>query len=463
MVIFAHRPGSDVFFVCRAASCRKNPAIPETILQKLDLNDKVELFRTRRLKAEGKLSRMEDYKRISDFIDVNLLQAIQDDCSKAMGLAFVTVDYRGRPVTKYSGFTPHCTLGRDIQGFAEMCEQCDAHGGLHAAITGQPYIYRCHADLVDFAVPLIFNGSFMGAVMGGQVRLKDEEERELERILPQQTNWRKNKALDEAYRKAEVVTYEKVESAVRVLRDMILYTMQERYNQIMNRELEGKTQELAAERAVRSDLEFSIQKQELNALQQRESFRYFFFVMNVITRLAYQEKATQTESVAYDFADIMRYMADADHKLSTLGEELNYVGALLRIQKAWVGEKLEFSISVPERYLGAACPFLVFQPMIETALQGIETGDEPRRLDIFAEEDGEDLLIQVLSNNESVAPEELEAQVSGPFEKDRFSLRDSDRSLKRVIGKRYGLSVGQRKDGRAGYAIRFKLPLKREK
>ena len=197
----------------------------------------------------------EESKKLSDYIDVELLQAIQDDCSKAMGLAFVTVDYRGRPITKYSGFTPHCNLGRDIQGFSEMCEQCDAHGGLHAAITGQPYIYRCHADLVDFAVPLIFNGSFMGAVMGGQVRLKDEEERELERILPQQTNWHKNnKALDEAYRQAETVTYEKVESAVKVLRDMILYTLQDNYNRTMvNRELDGKDKELAAEKAVRSD------------------------------------------------------------------------------------------------------------------------------------------------------------------------------------------------------------------
>lgn len=413
--------------------------------------------------SEGKLSMMEDYKRLSDFIDVDLLQAIQDDCSKAMGLAFVTVDYRGRPVTKYSGFTPYCTLGRDLQGFAEMCEQCDAHGGLHAAITGQPYIYRCHADLVDFAVPLIFNGSYMGSVMGGQVRLKDEEERELERILPQRTNWRKNKALDEAYRKAEMITYEKLESAVRVLRDMILYTMQEHYNQSMNRALDGKERELAVERAARSDLEFSIQKQELNAIQQQEGFRYFFFVMNVITRLAFQEKAMQTGSVAYDFADIMRYMTDADHKISTLGEEMSYVGALLRIQKAWVGENLDFSISVPERYLGAACPFLVFQPIIETAIQGCETGDGTRKIDIFAEEDGEDLLIQVLSNSETMTPEEIEAQASGPFEKERFSLRDSDRSLKRVMGKRYGLSVGARKDGRAGYAIRFKLPLKREK
>ncbi|MCI9474483.1 MAG: histidine kinase [Flavonifractor sp.] len=404
---------------------------------------------------------LEGSKRISDFIDVEQLQAIQDNCSKAMGLAFVTVDYRGRPITKYSGFTPHCKLGREIQGFSEMCEQCDAHGGLHSAITGQPYIYRCHADLVDFAVPLIFNGSYMGAVMGGQVRLQDEEERELERILPQQTNWRKNQALDEAYRQAETITYEKLESAVKVLRDMILYTIQDHYNRTMVRELEGKDKELAEARAVRSDLEFAIQKQELNSFQQQESSRYFFFVMNVITRLAFQEKAVQTEAVAYDFADIMRYTTDPDHKISTLGEELSYIGALLRIQKAWIGEGLEYSISVPERYWGASCPFMTFQPVVELLLQGCEA--ESRRIDVFAEEDGEDLLLQILSNNEAVTMEELEAQTSGPFEKEHFSLRDTDRNLKRTFGKRYGLWAEPRKDGRPGCAVRFKLPLKREK
>ena len=88
-------------------------------------------------------------KKISDYIDIGILQMLQDDCSKAMGLAFVTVDYRGCPITHYSGFTPYCQMGRKHQDFYEMCKQCDAHGGLQAAITGQPYIYRCHAGLVD--------------------------------------------------------------------------------------------------------------------------------------------------------------------------------------------------------------------------------------------------------------------------------------------------------------------------
>lgn len=402
-----------------------------------------------------------DPKQISEFIDIEMLQSLQDSCAKAMGLAFVTVDYKGIPITEYSGFTPYCLLGRQSQGFAEMCEQCDAHGGLHAAITGQPYIYRCHADLVDFAVPLILNGSYTGALLGGQVRLADETERELERILPQQTNWRKNKALDEAYQKAEMVTYEKLESAVKVLRDMILYSMELRCKRTMTEELEGKDRELAVERAARSDLEFAVQKQELGAIQQQEGFRYFFFVMNVLAHLAYEEKAAQTEAVTYDFADMMRYVTDPDHKISTLGEELSYIGSLLRIQKAWIRDGLSYGIFVPEQYWGTSCPFLLLQPIVEQALSGAGEGDgEVRQVDIFAEEDGKDLLLRVLSNSEHVGLEDLEAQVGGAIDDSHFSLSEADRSLSRAMGKRYGLAVGRRPDGRPGFAISFRLPLK---
>ena len=59
---------------------------------------------------------MEDARKLSDFIDLDLLQNIQDNCSKAMGLAFITVDYKGIPITKYSGFTSHCMLGETGKG-----------------------------------------------------------------------------------------------------------------------------------------------------------------------------------------------------------------------------------------------------------------------------------------------------------------------------------------------------------
>ena len=398
---------------------------------------------------------MGEFKKISDQVNIELIQSIQDKCSKAMGLAFVTVDYKGRPITKYSGFTDHCALGRELQGFSELCEQCDAHGGLHAAITGQPYIYRCHADLVDFAVPLILDDNYLGSVMGGQVRLADAEERELEYIVPR-GNWRKTEAMAESYGQLREMTYDKLLASVQVVRDMILYALQDQHVQAAqepgDREAEEGWGQSEQERAVR--------RQEHGPLWQQEGSDQFFFVMNLITQLAYQEGADRTGAVALDFADIIRYTSDADRKLSILGEELNYIEAFLRIQKAWWGETLDYSVSVPRQYWGVNCPFLILGPLVEISLQSFKSEEDRRKVDIFAEESGKDLIVHVQANSESAAPEEMENRADAYLAKNRGSLRDLNRSLKRVIGKRCDLSIGHRNDGQAGFAFRLRLPLK---
>lgn len=411
------------------------------------------------LKESKKIS-----KKISDYIDIGFLQMLQDDCSRAMGLAFVTVDYRGCPITHYSGFTPYCQLGRKHEEFFEMCKQCDAHGGLQAAITGEPYIYRCHAGLVDFALPLICDGIYMGSLMGGQIRLCRDEKDELENILPVKKDWRKDKALDEAYNATQRVSYEKIKSAVTLLHDLIMFMMQSGSQSDQGMELpdmEPTGMEPAAERDSCSNMEFSFRKRELTSMKRQGRLRYFFFVMNIISQLAYQEKAVRTEAAAYDFADIMRYVTESDHEISTLGEELSYVGALLRIQKAWVGDALRYNISVPKKYWDVNCPYMVLEPLVGLAVWGCKSG-ESHEIEITAGEEQGDVLIQVVSDNDRLPQEEMDARLEGSSQEENFSLHDSDRSLKRIFGKRYGISVGSRNDGQAGYMICFRLPQKKE-
>ena len=99
------------------------------------------------------------------------LQTLLDNLAKALDLAFVAVDYRGCPVTKSSGFTDFCSHMQKHAGYGQLCSQCYAHGGLHATMAEAPYIYRCHCGLAEFAVPLMVEGKYVGAVMGGQCEL----------------------------------------------------------------------------------------------------------------------------------------------------------------------------------------------------------------------------------------------------------------------------------------------------
>lgn len=404
---------------------------------------------------------MSEIKKISDLIDMNLLQSIQDNCSRAMGIGAVTVDYRGNPITRYSGFTDHCMKVREVQGFSEMCAQCDAHGGLHAAITGQPYIYRCHANLVDFAVPLIINGNYMGAVLGGQVRVCEEEAEQLEYILPQQSNWRKHEQISRLYEKMDTVSYEKVEAAVHILHDVIVTMTENERSKKMLATLAEKDKQLSEERAARSELELALREQEKDAVGRTAEQRYFFYVMNIISRLAYEENAAKTEQVAYDFADVTRYTMGSSKKISTLGEELGYIEALLRIQKMWVGDKLEFHVSVPTGYMGIPCPFMLMQPIAETVLDGFgEKNDASFRLEFYGEEEGDCFQLQISCSGGIKSLDEWVHMLSTPKDGNK-SLYAINSSLQRVFGTQYGVSVGSRDDGQSGIVLRIRLPLEK--
>ena len=114
------------------------------------------------------MAETEKDSRLVALLNIDRLQTLQDNLAKALDLAFVTVDYRGRPVTQRSGFTQFCSCMRTHEKYGHLCNKCHAHGGLHATMEENPYMFRCHTGLVEFAVPLMVDGKYAGAVMGGQ-------------------------------------------------------------------------------------------------------------------------------------------------------------------------------------------------------------------------------------------------------------------------------------------------------
>ncbi|MFL0198349.1 PocR ligand-binding domain-containing protein [Clostridium sp. WILCCON 0269] len=115
--------------------------------------------------------------KIEDVIDISLLQKFQDNFAKSMDIASVTVDINGDPVTKPSFYTSFCmnfTQSTDIG--TKRCAESHKRGGIEAVKTGKPYIYTCHAGLIDFAVPILVEGRHIGTILGGQVLTSSPKE-----------------------------------------------------------------------------------------------------------------------------------------------------------------------------------------------------------------------------------------------------------------------------------------------
>jgi ligand-binding sensor protein len=115
--------------------------------------------------------------QLKDVLDINLLQRFQDNFAESMDIASVTVDIHGTPVTKPSSYTSFCEdYTHSTTTGDNRCAQSHKKGGEEAARTGKPYIYTCHAGLIDFAAPIMVNGVQIGTILGGQVLTKKPEE-----------------------------------------------------------------------------------------------------------------------------------------------------------------------------------------------------------------------------------------------------------------------------------------------
>ena len=154
--------------------------------------------------------------QLTDLIDVRVLQEIQDGFAEVTGMAALTTDADGNPVTKGSNFTDFCMkYTRRSKLGCERCEKCDRSGGEQTQRTGRAAAYPCHAGLMDFAAPIMVNGEFIGSFIGGQVLTEKPDESKFRRIAAEL-------GIDpdeyiNALRKVKIVPKERVEAAARFL------------------------------------------------------------------------------------------------------------------------------------------------------------------------------------------------------------------------------------------------------
>ncbi len=174
-------------------------------------------------------------------INIDNFERIQEAISKATSTAILMVDYTGKPISKHNGLTPFCKLVRSIPELSQQCELCDSVAGLQATRNNKPFIYRCHMNLIDFAVPIIIANQYCGAVMCGQFTLEDSENSV---SLPQlfSTDWRQladfqQSALEELTDTIPTITIEQLNHVTEMINYIVKYIVAEAYTKIkMNEE-----------------------------------------------------------------------------------------------------------------------------------------------------------------------------------------------------------------------------------
>ncbi|MDD4202705.1 MAG: PocR ligand-binding domain-containing protein, partial [Candidatus Omnitrophica bacterium] len=106
---------------------------------------------------------------LSDLIDVDALQKIQDAFAYATGVASMILDLKGVPITKPSNFSEVCNLIRKTEKGAQKCMFSDKALGERSLKKMRPEFEKClSCGFLDASAPVIINGKPIAYWLIGQ-------------------------------------------------------------------------------------------------------------------------------------------------------------------------------------------------------------------------------------------------------------------------------------------------------
>lgn len=153
---------------------------------------------------------------LSDLIDVNFLQELQDTFAKTMGVASITIDTSG-PITKPSNLTEFCANHiRKTELGLKRCEECVIEGEKLVEEKGEPVIYTCPMGLTHFAVPIMIEGKHIASILGDQLFLEKPNEEHF-RKLAKELGIKEEEKYIEALRKVNIVPIDNIKTSTQLL------------------------------------------------------------------------------------------------------------------------------------------------------------------------------------------------------------------------------------------------------
>lgn len=167
-----------------------------------------------------------------DLLELSVLQKFQNSFSKMTGMAALTTDENGKPVTEGSNFTEYCMeFTRKSKVGCERCEKCDRYGSEVTMQTGKAVTYVCHSGLIDFSAPIIANGEMVGCFIGGQVLTEKPDPDKIRQVAKEigvdfEAYW-------EAIQKVPILPKEKIDAAADFLFEMSDVLSQMAYSKYM--------------------------------------------------------------------------------------------------------------------------------------------------------------------------------------------------------------------------------------
>ena len=185
-----------------------------------------------------------------------------------------------------------------------------------------------------------------------------------------------------------------------------------------------------------AELEAELKEAQLAALRMQLQPHFLFNSLNAIAALVRDQETRAATRAITLLGDLLRVATDAGARHeSTLGEEVDFIGRYLELERARFGNRLQVSIDVPSELTAARVPRLLLQPFVENALKhGILREREGNTITIAARRDNNRLRVTVSDDGRGLG-------ASGPTFTQGVGIANSRARLAHMYGELARLSV----------------------
>lgn len=341
--------------------------------------------------------------KLDEIIDLDALQQIQDTFGKATGLAAIAVNYQGDPLIRYSSFTPFCAKLREHPKYNEKCRQSDAHSSLESARTGEICIHRCHAGLIDFAIPIIVEGEYVASMLAGQAKVDicDNDLINQDLIKLSADIFTDVPELKEYFDRIPVLPFNRIHEAANLMYLTLNHTV-EQY--LTNK----KTLTLLEEQKKKVELEQQYNDLEIKMHHSQVTPHFLFNALNAAGRQAYLEGAQKTQNIIYALADMYRYSMNYAGLLIPVEQEFQNLRNYLFIQTIRFGDLLNLHIDVDEGIMEYIVPAMGLQIFVENSLRhGLEKKENMGTVEIIGYKRNGRLHFEITDNGIGIPAERM--------------------------------------------------------
>lgn len=202
-----------------------------------------------------------------------------------------------------------------------------------------------------------------------------------------------------------------------------------------------------------AELEARLTSAKLQALRMQINPHFLFNTLNSIAALVYINPRAADEMLG-DLSELLRRSLDSmEEQEIPLAQELDFIGAYIRIEQKRFGERLRVEQNIPDELMKALVPALILQPLVENAIRhGIEPRRGPGFISIEARQEGERMHLVVRDDGRGWPGEDRKD--SG---RQGIGLANTKARLKELYRENQSFSVGRAEP--QGCRVDIHLPL----